>query len=154
ISPDFLPHVFDRFAQADSSITRTRGGLGMGLAIVKSLVELHGGAVSVSSAGEGQGSAFSVKLPVGALRTDVARRRAVEKPMLVEALRGRDDLVGLKVLIVDDEADTCDMLRFVFHECGAIVETAQSAKAALEIFDKWQPNILVSDIGMPEVDGY
>src|SRR5207302_309440 len=132
----------------------SRGGLGMGLAIVKSLVELHGGVVSVSSPGEGQGAVFTVKLPISAVRVDTIRQRPVEKPRLAAALTLRDDLVGLKLLIVDDETDTCDLLRFVFNECGAIVETAQDVDAALDLFDSWHPDILISDIGMPDVDGY
>jgi CheY-like chemotaxis protein len=149
ISNDFLPYVFDRFSQADSSITRSRSGLGMGLAIVKSLVELHGGVIGVQSPGEGQGATFTVKLPISAVQ-----HRSIERPKLQEDFRQRPDLVGLKVLIVDDERDTCEMLRFVFNSCGAIVEAAQSADAALDLFDKWQPDILISDIGLPDVDGY
>jgi PAS domain S-box-containing protein len=154
ISPDFLPRVFDRFSQADSSITRSRGGLGMGLAIVKSLVELHGGVVSVSSPGEGKGSMFVVKLPISAMQDEAARRPPAERPKLKTELTRREDLVGLKILIVDDELDTCDMLRYVFNECGSIVETAQSAAQALDLFDNWQPEMLISDVGMPDVDGY
>jgi CheY-like chemotaxis protein len=154
INPVFLPYVFDRFSQADSSITRSSGGLGMGLAIVKCLVELHGGVVSVFSPGEGQGTVFSVKLPISAVREHDLRRRPAEKPRLQAELKHCDDLVGLKILIVDGEPDTCDMLRTFFNQCGLIVETAQSANAALEVFDRWQPDILISDVGMPDVDGY
>ncbi|HYR43233.1 MAG TPA: PAS domain S-box protein, partial [Terriglobia bacterium] len=150
IDPAFVPYVFDRFSQADSSITRSSGGLGMGLAIVKSLVDLHGGVVSVSSPGEGQGAVFSVKLPISAVRVDAIRERPVEKPRLAAALTQRDDLVGLKLLVVDDEPDTCDLLQFLFNECGAIVETAQSTATALDLFDRWHPDILISDIGMPD----
>jgi PAS domain S-box-containing protein len=154
INSAFLPHVFDRFSQADSSIRRSRGGLGMGLAIVKALVELHGGFMSVASPGEGQGAAFTVKLPISALREDTIRRRPIEKPTLQAELKQRHDLVGLKLLIVDDEPDTCDLLRTMFNQCGSIVEIAQSADAALDVFDRWQPDILISDIGLPDVDGY
>jgi PAS domain S-box-containing protein len=153
IDPAFLPYVFDRFSQADSSITRSRGGLGMGLAIVKSLVELHGGEVSASSLGEGKGAVFTVKLPISAVRKDAIGRRPVEDARLQAQIRQHDDLVGLKILIVDDEPDSSEMLRIVFNQCGSIVETAESANAALVIFDQWQPDILISDIGMPEVDG-
>jgi PAS domain S-box-containing protein len=153
INPAFLPHVFERFSQADSSLTRSRGGIGMGLAIVKSLVELHGGVVSVTSPGEGQGTAFTVKLPISAVRHDVIRH-PVDQRALPKQLNQRDDLVGLKILIVDDEPDTCEMLQFVFDGCGSIVETAQSAESALDLFDRWQPDMLISDIGMPDVDGY
>src|SRR5262249_24698048 len=154
IAPGFIPRVFDRFSQADSSIRRNAGGLGMGLAIVKSLVELHGDVESVSSLGEGQGAAFTVKLPMTALKPEAIRPQTRPKRRLEVALKARDQLVGLKLLVVDDEADTCELLRFVFHECGAIVETARSVQDALALFDTWDPDILVSDIGMPEVDGY
>jgi CheY-like chemotaxis protein/two-component sensor histidine kinase len=154
IDPAFLPYVFDRFSQADASITRRVGGLGMGLAIVKSLVELHGGVVSVTSAGEGRGAAFTVKMPISAVQSDALRFHPIERPGLIHQLKQRPDLVGLKILIVDDEPDARDMLRFIFNDCGAIVETAESAKAALEMLDRWRPHILISDIGMPDVDGY
>jgi PAS domain S-box-containing protein len=153
IAPEFLPHVFDRFSQADSSITRSRGGLGMGLAIVKSLVELHGGVVSVASDGEGKGAVFTVKLPVSAV-SDPSIRRPVERPRLQADMKQRPDLVGLKILIVDDDRDTCDMVQFILSECGAIVQTASSAEAALRLFDSWHPDILISDIGMPDRNGY
>ena len=154
IKPEFVAHVFERFSQADSSITRSRGGLGMGLAIVKSLVELHGGVVSAASEGEGRGAVFTVKLPISAARADGIRQPPVQKPQLQPEIRQRSDLVGLKLLVVDDEPDTCELLRFVFDECGAIVEIAQNVNAALEVFDKWHPDILISDIGMPDIDGY
>ena len=154
IDPNFLPHVFDRFSQADTSIKRTRAGLGMGLAIVKSLVEMHGGVISASSPGKGLGSVFTIKLPFSAVRQDSIRGRPSEKLVLQGALKERANLVGLKILIVDDDADTRDMLRTIFNQCGSIVETAPSAEAALRLCDSWQPDILVSDIGMPEVDGY
>jgi PAS domain S-box-containing protein len=150
ISAEFLPHVFDRFSQADSSITRTRGGLGMGLAIVKSLVELHGGVVSAFSKGAGQGATFCIKLPIS-----VIQRGAPQVPPDVHTeLKARDDLIGLKILVVDDEPDASDMLAFVFNQCGAIVQTARSVKEALQVFDEWSPELLVSDIGMPVEDGY
>jgi PAS domain S-box-containing protein len=154
ISPEFIEHVFDRFSQADASITRNSGGLGMGLSIVKSLIELHGGVVSASSPGEGQGASFSVKLPISAVRDDLAHGYAPESPALETQLKQRDNLVGLKLLIIEDEPDTCEMLRFLFNECGSIVETAGSANAALKVFDKWHPDILIADIGLPDVDGF
>jgi PAS domain S-box-containing protein len=151
ISPDFLPHVFDRFSQADSSITRTRGGLGMGLAIVKSLVELHGGVVSAFSKGEGQGTTFCLKLPISVMQRDAG---APQVHSDLHAVKAREDLVGLKILVVDDEPDASEMLAFVFNQCGAIVQSARSVKEALQIFDEWSPELLVSDIGMPGEDGY
>ena len=154
IAPEFVPHVFERFTQADNSITRSRGGLGMGLAIVKSLIEMHGGVVSASSEGQGQGAVFTVKLPISPLRQPMIPPRTAEQPRLQAELKQRDLLVGLKVLVVDDDLDACEFIRYVFDECGAIVETAHSAKEGLDVFDRWRPDILVSDIGMPGVDGY
>jgi CheY-like chemotaxis protein len=154
IAPDFLPHVFERFAQADSSITRTHGGLGMGLAIVKYIVELHGGVISAASEGVGRGAVFTVKLPVGV--ESRAPEPAARTPLqsLQRPTESRHALVGMKILVVDDEPDTCDLLRFIFNEAGAIVQVATGAVAAIQLFDKWEPDILVADIGMPAVDGY
>jgi PAS domain S-box-containing protein len=153
IKPEFLPYVFDRFSQADSSITRFHGGLGMGLSIVKSIVEHHGGQVSVSSAGEGKGAAFTVTLPLV-----TASRREEEfvsaEALLDEPLMYSRDLVGLKLLVVDDEPDTCEMLSFLLERCGAEVRTARSAIEALEQLKTWSPNVLICDIGMPAIDGY
>jgi CheY-like chemotaxis protein/anti-sigma regulatory factor (Ser/Thr protein kinase) len=155
IKPEFFPHLFERFTQADSSTTRSRGGLGMGLAIVKSLVELHGGVVSAHSAGEGKGSTFTVKLPISAIRLERKHEPQVQKSRSAAAyLKDRHELVGLKILVVDDELDTVELLRFLFNETGAIVQTANSVEQGLQIFDSWQPDILVSDIGMPKIDGY
>ena len=154
IKPEFLPHIFNRFTQADSSITRSHGGLGMGLAIVKSLVELHGGVVSASSPGEGQGAVFTIKLPMSAIWPDPRKEVPLSESPVGAGLKPRDELVGLKILVVDDEPDTCDLLRYVFNESGGIVQTANSVREALELFDQWQPDLLVSDISMPEIDGY
>jgi PAS domain S-box-containing protein len=153
ISKDFLPYIFNRFSQADSSTTRAHGGLGVGLAITKSIMELHGGSISVSSPGEGQGATFTVRLPLAATRKaisetprpEVLPRNVIESPK---------ELVGLQILVVDDEPDTCEMLRFLFERSGALVETATSAQAALAMIDTWNPDVLVSDIGMPDIDGY
>lgn len=149
IRPDFLPFVFNRFSQADSSITRSYGGLGMGLAITKSIAELHGGTVSASSPGEGRGSTFTVTLPVAPVRSlpESELDKSVDTALPHE-------LVGLRILVVDDEPDTCEMLRFVFDRAGAKVQMAMNAHDALEIVETWDPDVLVSDIGMPEVDGY
>jgi len=154
IKPEFLPHLFEKFTQADSSITRSRGGLGMGLAIVKSLVELHGGVVSAFSEGEGNGATFVVKLPLSPVRREPRSRPAAQATALPNHVGERQELVGMKILVVDDDADTCEFLRLVLNETGAIVQTAKSAKEGLQFFDRWKPDILVSDIGMPEVDGY
>jgi len=125
----------------------------MGLSIVKSLVELHGGVVSASSSGEGQGATFTVKLPVSAIRHGSAL--PLEKHRLSpEASFNQPALVGVKILVVDDEKDTCEMLRLIFNSVGAVVETANSAEMALQALDQWRPDILVSDIGMPRMDGF
>jgi PAS domain S-box-containing protein len=151
IPPDFLPYVFNRFSQADSSITRAHGGLGMGLAIAKSLVELHGGTISVTSPGEGKGSTFTIRLPISAV---------VQKPKPPGELEFEtdflrlNDLAGVKILVVDDEPDACEMLMHLFRLTGAEVQVAMSAEEALGKFDSFNPDVLVSDIGMPNVDGY
>lgn len=150
ISAEFLPHVFDRFRQADATTTRSHGGLGLGLAIVRNLVELHGGSVSVTSAGEGQGATFIVELPL----------------MPEACLEGEDHtlgpfltahpnaLQGLKVLVVDDEADTREFLVVALEQAGAIALAAGSTQEALQALHQNAPDILLSDIGMPGEDGY
>jgi PAS domain S-box-containing protein len=154
IEPAFLPHVFERFSQADASITRNSGGLGMGLAIVKSLVELHGGRITVSSEGLGKGAAFTIRLPVSAVRYMSQPYRAPDKPVLKSEVTDRPGLVGLKILVVDDEPDTRELLRYIFNASGSIVETADGVESALDLLDEQQPDFLVSDIGMPGRDGY
>jgi signal transduction histidine kinase len=155
IRPDFLPYVFDRFRQAESTITRSHGGLGLGLSIVRHLVELHGGSVAVQSEGEGKGAAFTVRLPVrpsmsdgeGALlaeRVD-ATARVWDNPML---------LGGVRVLIVEDEEDTRELLIASLRQCGADVTAAASVAEALESLDRALPDVLVSDLAMPGEDGY
>lgn len=153
IKQEFLPHIFERFTQADSSIRRSQGGLGMGLSIVKSLVELHGGVVSAYSEGENKGALFTIRLPVSVIWHG---RSLPPKNETAVQTTGFDcpELVGVKILVVDDEKDTCDMLRFIFNSVGAVVETASSVEGALAAFDRWKPDIIVSDIGLPQVDGY
>jgi PAS domain S-box-containing protein len=153
INPTFLPSVFHRFSQENSTITRRNAGLGVGLSIVKSIVELHGGTVSAFSEGEGRGATFTVKIPIYALQRVDSGPKATADSKAYAHIRG-EDLVGLKILVVDDEMDARNMLRYIFDQCGAIVETAQSVQAALEVFDRWNPNMLISDIGMPDIDGY
>ncbi|KAF3889851.1 MULTISPECIES: PAS domain-containing hybrid sensor histidine kinase/response regulator [Nostocales] len=146
ISADFLPHVFEYFRQADASVTRNHGGLGLGLAIVRHLVELHGGNVSAESLGEGQGATFTVRLPL--LDTQSVSNRDSDR------LENFINLEGIKVLVVDDIADTREFLVFVLQQYGAIAMAAASAKEGFACFEQFKPNILISDIGMPEEDGY
>jgi signal transduction histidine kinase/CheY-like chemotaxis protein len=158
ISKEFLPFVFDRFRQADSSTTRQHGGLGLGLAIVRHLTELHGGNVQVSSLGEGQGATFTVRLPLaitysGADRLGEPERRfrpAAELPFLQYSL----SLEGIKILCVDDEPDARELISLVLTQCRAEVKIAASAREALLILEKWKPDVLISDIAMPDDDGY
>jgi PAS domain S-box-containing protein len=155
ISPEFLPHVFERFRQADGAITRKHGGLGLGLAIVKHLVEMHGGVVRAESEGEGKGAAFVVRLPVTPVRRESAKAPA--RPVLDGRRSGFEcpsSLAGVRVLVVDDEADTREMLELVLGECEAEVHSVGSASEALSVLDEWDAEILVSDIGMPDEDGH
>jgi PAS domain S-box-containing protein len=150
IKREFLPHVFERFRQAESSANRAYGGLGLGLAIVRHLVELHGGDVAVQSEGEGQGATFSVRLPVAA-----AVRTAERAPAAVSTEGPvRQSLSGLRLLIVDDEADAREVMRFMLERGGAQVRIADSAAQALDAIREERPDLLISDIGMPVEDGY
>jgi PAS domain S-box-containing protein len=156
ISAEFLPFVFDRFRQADSTTTRKHGGLGLGLAIVRHLVELHGGTAQAESAGEGQGSTFTVVLPLMSVDQKIETEERVH-PVDGDSLLAFDcheKLNGLKILAVDDEADTCELLKAALEQCGAEVATARSAQEALEQLEGFLPDVLISDIGMPHEDGY
>ncbi|MFN6482770.1 MULTISPECIES: PAS domain S-box protein [unclassified Nostoc] len=146
ISPDFLPFVFDYFRQADGATTRKFGGLGLGLAIVRHIVELHGGTVKAESLGEEQGATFTVMLPL--IKIHLNSHQIISQPDDLPALN------GLKVLLVDDERDTRELITFILEQSGAVVIQAASAIEALRIMPQFQPNLLLSDIGMPEVDGY
>ncbi len=155
IAAEFLPHVFERFRQADASSTRATGGLGLGLSIVRHLVEQHGGHVSVNSPGLKQGSTFRVHLPIApVLAADVAEKLSEPADGEATAPDARQSLQGVKILVVDDEADAREMLQVVLTRYGAQIETASNAQKALEIFEQFRPDILLSDIGMPGADGY
>ncbi|HKS09380.1 MAG TPA: ATP-binding protein [Pyrinomonadaceae bacterium] len=155
ISKEFLPYVFDRFRQADASTTRTQGGLGLGLSIVHQLVDLHGGSVSVQSDGEGKGATFTISLPfVGVVSSQKDAETASVIQSEIVPLEGLPSLQGLKVLAVDDEADTRELIREVLKECGAEVILSRSAAEALEALEQHKPDILISDLGMPDEDGY
>ena len=156
IQPEFLPYVFDRFRQADASTTRRYSGLGLGLSIVKQLVELQGGTVAVTSQGDGNGATFTLDFPLHNPGTAVARRQAV--PGAYRSSIGSDftrtHLSGIKVLVVDDEVDALDLLEWVLRECGATICRAGNAIEALSLVERERPDIVVSDIGMPDVDGF
>jgi CheY-like chemotaxis protein len=146
IDPAFLPYVFERFRQADSSITRAHGGLGLGLAIVRHLTEMHGGSVSADSGGNGEGSTFTVRLPLMGVRLDIER----------DAVSDGDELSlhGVRVLVVDDDADSRDVLAMALGHFGAEVRTCANGDQALADLMTWHPSILVSDIAMSGMNGH
>ncbi|MEH2137266.1 PAS domain S-box protein [Nostoc sp.] len=155
IAGEFLPHVFERFRQADSSITRSHGGLGLGLAIVRHLVELHGGTVSVESPGIGQGATFIVNLPMKAVYVEANTAKQLSSLTdIQEANNYLPRLDNLRVLIVDDEAEARHLLTTILEQYGAQVIAVSSASDALLALQKVCPHIMVSDIGMPQEDGY
>ena len=159
IDTEFLPHVFDRFRQADSSMDRRHGGLGLGLSIVKQLVELHGGTITARSAGKGKGSTFTISLPLMATFGDFRDLSTTHHPSgdaFADPLPEvpRSSLKGLKVLVVDDEPDARALIRTLLEECDACVVTAASAEEALALLGSEHPDLLISDVGMPVEDGY
>jgi PAS domain S-box-containing protein len=161
ISPDFLPYVFERFRQADSTSTRSNKGLGLGLAIARHLVELHGGTIQAESAGIGQGATFTVMLPLLAIpsakEAQTSNSNQMQVPMVGEdtaALENPPRLDGLQVLVVDDEADVREWISTVLTESGAQVIAVGSVGEALAALEQLRPDVLVSDIGMPDEDGY
>ena len=155
ISKEFLPYVFDRFRQADASSTRIHGGLGLGLSIVHQLVDLHGGTVSVQSEGEGKGATFTIMLPfVGVISQKESESVNPIQSDDILSFDGLPSLHGLKVLVVDDEADTRELIGEVLKECGSEVITTRSAAEALVALEQHRPDILISDLGMPDEDGY
>ena len=165
INPDFLPFVFDRFSQAEGHITRRHGGLGLGLAIVRHLVEMHGGTIGVESPGEGLGATFTVELPfTSADPADAEPEQGQsaeaeaedEQPgeETSEPANGHADLGSLKILVVDDDLDTLQVLTMTLHQAGATVRGCSSAAEACEALETWSADLLVSDLGMPDEDGY
>lgn len=146
IAADFLPHVFDYFRQADGSTTRQFGGLGLGLAIVRQIVELHSGTVYAESRGEGLGATFTVRLPLMPIQPALEPDPNLSKRSL--------DLSGVRVLMVDDEADSREFITFVLEQAGASVITAATADEASAAMTQSQPDVIISDIGMPDMDGY
>jgi PAS domain S-box-containing protein len=155
LKPEFLPYIFNRFTQSEAVSTRAHGGLGMGLAIAKAIMELHGGTISVASEGEGKGATFGLSLPLMPISREVPTERAHPQAGGSEiSLDCPPEVAGLKILAVDDDADTCDMIRAALEQCGVKVETATSADAGFEAFRSFQPDVLISDVQMPDVDGY
>jgi signal transduction histidine kinase/CheY-like chemotaxis protein len=154
IAPEFLPHVFDSFRQADSSAARVHGGLGIGLSIAKHIVELHGGSIEARSSGPSAGSTFVVRLPISPLvstTVGVSRVPATTRTSWPSLPTGQE---GARVLVVDDEPDARDLVAYVLETCGMEVRVAASVAEALTILDSYTPHVIISDIGMPEEDGY
>jgi signal transduction histidine kinase/ActR/RegA family two-component response regulator len=156
-----IPYVFDRFRQVDSTSTRAKGGLGLGLAIVRHLVEAHAGHVRVTSDGVGRGATFEVELPISRVRPAAVPRESSSDPLLDMAPDSRGPvsvrhraLTGARVLAVDDEADAVELVSIVLEQAGAVVRTASSVAGALQVLESWTPDLVVSDIGMPGEDGF
>ncbi|MFP4100991.1 PAS domain S-box protein [Coleofasciculus sp.] len=146
INPNFLGYIFESFRQEDASITRKYGGLGLGLAIVRQLVEAHGGTITVDSFGEGLGATFTVRLPLLNGESESKQTATLRQPEL--------DLTGIRVLAVDDEPDACELLKILLTQYGADVLTVTSASQVLTTLTSFEPDVLICDIGMPDIDGY
>jgi CheY-like chemotaxis protein/anti-sigma regulatory factor (Ser/Thr protein kinase) len=155
IGPEFLEHVFERFRQADSSTARAQGGLGIGLAIARHLTELHGGSISAESEGENRGAAFTITLPAVAVGLDATEsRRRIPLEGALQVLREAPDLTGVRVLVVEDEPDGRELLEETLRLAGAEVVAVESAAAASESLKGRRPDVLLSDIGLPDEDGF
>ena len=169
IPSDFLPYIFERFQQADTSEKRTHGGLGLGLSIVRNLVEMHGGSVRAASEGEGRGATFTVTMPMLAASSDTSltaaqatsSERSVYGTERYEDSKDQRDLdlkpdilKGIRVLAIDDQTDTRDLIILALTRYGAEVRACTSATEACKMIKKWKPQVIVSDIGMPGEDGY
>jgi signal transduction histidine kinase/CheY-like chemotaxis protein len=152
IEPSFLPHVFERFRQESGGASRSQGGLGLGLSIVRQLVELHGGTVHAESEGEGRGSSFKIRLPLAILQRVGPRASPVAE--LAPAAGSVAELLGVHVALVDDDADAREMLQLTLEQCGARVRSAASAAELMRLLESEVPDVIVSDIGMPDEDGY
>ncbi len=153
IPAEFLPYVFDRFRQIDGSTTRTHGGLGLGLAVVRHLVEQHGGTVSAQSDGNGHGAVFTINLPALAVCIEHCGEAKTDRSVNGAGFERTNNLAGIRVLVVDDQVDALELISVVLRYAGAEVFTADSAASALQLVKETEPDILVSDIGMPEKDG-
>jgi signal transduction histidine kinase/DNA-binding response OmpR family regulator len=156
IKPEFLPYIFDRFRQADGSTTRSQGGLGLGLAIVRHLVNLHKGEVEVQSGGHQCGTTFTITLPIArpAAMRELAGDSALRAQGNGSGRLNEDVLRGLRILVVDDEADSRELVATILKRSGGQVRCSESAAAALEAFKEWQPDLLISDLAMPNEDGF
>jgi CheY-like chemotaxis protein len=156
IKPDFLPFVFDRFRQADASTTRHHGGLGLGLSIARQLVELQGGIIDVDSKGDGKGATFTLRFPLRRAAAPALQKASSGSgaPSASAAAFDAIDLAGLRVLVVDDVPDALELTSQVLAACGATVLVAASAQEALAMVESERPAVLISDIGMPDVDGF
>ncbi|HEV2293635.1 MAG TPA: ATP-binding protein [Tepidisphaeraceae bacterium] len=155
VAAEFLPHVFERFSQDDDSSRRRSTGPGLGLAIVKSLAELHGGSVRVKSGGEGKGSTFIVSLPISVVHTlDRNENRQHAKFSRNDELLHTPDLKGMKVMVVDDEEDAITLVKRIMEDCGATVKACTSGAECLKCLTEMRPDVIVMDIGMPDMDGY
>jgi signal transduction histidine kinase/CheY-like chemotaxis protein len=152
IKQEFIPYIFDRFTQADTTTARRHAGLGLGLAIVRHIIELHGGVVAAESEGVGQGATFRITLPVRALQ--IREQSAPSASTPVKSLADDIALDRIRVMIVDDEAETRDLLKMMLASHGAVVTVCASGDEALTEIEAWKPQIVVSDIGMPAMDGY